>query len=68
MLAFIPTAKTPVIHYKVLAGGNKPVIESFERLSTTVREQDVVCIGMYLGDDPDIITKNVELIDTYVEK
>jgi len=68
MLMLIASIPRPVVHYKVLAAGNKPIEESFERLGRTVRENDVVCIGMYLGDDPGMIRKNVMLIERHVEK
>ena len=68
MLRVIPTIKTPVVHYKVFAGGNKPIIESFERLGKTVRPSDIVCVGMFLKDDPDMITKNVALFEKHVDK
>lgn len=67
MLAFIPTVKKPVVHYKVLAGGNLAGVESFKRLGKTVRANDVICLGIFLGDDPDLITKDIALIDKYVE-
>jgi hypothetical protein len=68
MLKVIATIEKPVIHYKVLAAANKPVDESWERLGTTVRPSDVVCLGMFLKDDPGIVAKNVALFERIVEK
>jgi hypothetical protein len=68
MLKVIATIEKPVVHYKVLAAANKPVGESWERLGTTVRPSDIVCLGMFLKDDPEIITKNVALFERIVEK
>ncbi|MBN1669573.1 MAG: hypothetical protein JXR37_00970 [Kiritimatiellae bacterium] len=66
MIATIQTIKTPVVHYKVLAAGNKPIEPSFEVLGKAMRPGDVTNIGMFLGDDPDMITKNIALFEKYV--
>ncbi|MFH1709424.1 MAG: hypothetical protein ABIF71_16115 [Planctomycetota bacterium] len=68
MLALIATIKRPVVHYKVFAGGNLPVVEGFERMGRTMKATDVACIGMFLGDDPDMAAKDVALFEKHVDK
>lgn len=68
MLAAIKQIDRPVVHYKVFAGGNKPVEPAFELLGKVMRENDVVCVGIFLKDDPDMIAKDAALFDRYVEK
>lgn len=67
MLAVIRTINAPVVHYKVLAAGNKPFQSAFERLGQTMRPRDVVCLGMFLKDDPEMIRRNVALFERIVE-
>ena len=67
MLQTIAAIPTPVIHYKVLAGGNNPILPSFQVLGRAMRPNDVVCIGMYLKDDPHMIEKDIALFEEHVE-
>jgi hypothetical protein len=67
MLDVISTITTPIVHYKLFAGGNKPIIEGFETLGNAIRENDICCVGMFLGDDPNMITKNVSLFEQYCD-
>ena len=65
MIEVIKTIKAPVVHYKIFAGGNKSVQEAFETLSYSLRENDVVCIGIYPKDDPNMLKKDIELFNRY---
>jgi hypothetical protein len=67
MLEVIATIRKPVAHYKVFAGGNKPIREAFEVMGKHMRDIDVACVGMFIKDDPDMITKNVALFEEYVD-
>lgn len=67
MVALIHTIPCPVVHYKVFAGGNKPVAAGFQFLASSMRPSDIVCIGHYLGDNPDMIAENVATFDKVVE-
>ena len=62
------SAPCPVVHYKVFAGGNKPIQDGFEFLATGMRENDLVCIGHYLPDNPDMIAQNVETFERVIER
>jgi len=68
MLRVIPTIRKPVVHYKVLGAMNKPFVVSFERLRKTVRAHDVVCIGMFTKDKPDMIEEDVQLFQRFVDR
>lgn len=67
MLDVVETIPSPVVHYKIFAGGNKPIKEAFETLGNAMRENDVALIGCFLKDDPDMIAKDVDLFDEHVE-
>lgn len=68
MLDVINSIKKPVVHYKVFAGGNKPIIEAFETMGKCMRQIDVACVGFFLKDDPEMIHKDIELFEKYVDK
>ena len=67
MLDMISSITTPVVHYKIFAGGNRPIIDGFEKLGNAIKENDICCVGMFLGDDPEMITKNVSLFEQYCD-
>ena len=67
MMKTIAMIDKPVVHYKVLAGGNKPVIPTFEVLGGAMRANDAVCLGMFPKDDRDMIRKNAALFEKYVD-
>ena len=67
MAALIQTIPWPVVHYKIFAGGNHPIRAGFEFLSRHMRENDLTCVGHYLGDNPDMITENVKTFEELVE-
>jgi hypothetical protein len=56
------------VHYKVFAGGNRPVDEAFETLGRCVRPNDVVCIGVFPKDDPGMLARDIELFEEHVER
>ena len=68
MLDVIASIAGPVVHYKVFAGGNKPVLESFRTMGAHMRASDVACIGVFLKDDPDMIMKDVVLFEKLVDR
>jgi len=66
MMKVVATIPRPVVHYKVFAGGNRPVVPAFQFLGRVMRPGDIVCIGMFLKDDPDMISKNAALFAEHV--
>ncbi|KKL87736.1 hypothetical protein LCGC14_1931760, partial [marine sediment metagenome] len=67
MAETIRSLKCAAVHYKVLAAGRTPVAEAFEYVAGVIRPQDVVLVGMFLGDDPDMIAKDVALFEQIVQ-
>ena len=67
MLAVISTIDRPVVHYKVFAGGNKPVRPAFEIMGRNMRADDVACVGFFLKDDPEMISRDVALFEENVD-
>jgi len=63
MVKLIQGIPRPVIHYKVFAGGNRPIQAGFQFLKTSMRKNDLVCIGHYLGDNPDMLGENVKTFE-----
>lgn len=66
MVAVIQTISKPVVHYKIFAGGNRSVGGAFRFLSHVMRQNDVVCVGMFLKDNPGMIEENIALFETYI--
>jgi hypothetical protein len=65
MARLIPTLRKPVIHYKVLgAGRNKPA-DAFAFAAKVMRPGDLVCVGVFLGDDSGQLRQNVELFQKH---
>jgi hypothetical protein len=67
MVALIQTIPWPVVHYKVFAGGNRPIPAAFQFLADHMRETDLTCVGHYLGDNPNMIAENVATFEQLVE-
>jgi len=67
MLEVIATIEDPVVHYKVFAAGNMPIVPGFEVMGKAMRETDVACVGLFLKDDPEMIQKDVALFEEYVD-
>jgi hypothetical protein len=68
MLEVIESLPCPAAHYKVFGGGNRPVMEVFETLGRCVRAGDVVCIGVFPKDDPNLLATDIALFEEYVER
>jgi hypothetical protein len=68
MLQVIATLPTPAVHYKVFAAGNRPIDEAFGVLGRCVRKNDIICIGVFPKDDPDMLCKDIRLFDYHVER
>ena len=67
MFEVIASIQTPVVHYKVFAAGNRPIMEGFEFMRDNMRSGDIACVGMFTKDDPEMIRKNVSLFEEYVD-
>jgi hypothetical protein len=68
MLEVIASIEKPVVHYKVFAAANKPILEAFETMGRSMRSGDVACIGIFIKDDPRMIAEDIELFERYVDR
>jgi hypothetical protein len=67
MVELVKSIRRPVVHYKVFAGGNRPIDAGFRFLASSMRPGDIACVGHYLGDNPDMIAENVRTFDRVVD-
>jgi hypothetical protein len=63
MTALIPRLSRPVIHYKLLAGGRNDPAEAFAFAARVMQPGDAACVGVYTGDDPKMLEKDVALFE-----
>jgi hypothetical protein len=66
MVKTISTLRRPAIHYKILAAGRNDPDEAFAFAARAMRPGDLVCVGVYLKDDPEMLAKDVALFEKYV--
>ncbi|MCP4643740.1 MAG: hypothetical protein GY851_25060 [bacterium] len=64
MCALIQELPVPAIHYKVLAAGRLDPVEAFDYVADAYRPGDAVCVGVFTKDDPDMIQKDINLLET----
>jgi hypothetical protein len=64
MTRFIARASRPVIHYKVLAAGRNDPATALRYAAARMRDSDMVCVGVFPGDVPDMLRQDVDLLDT----
>jgi hypothetical protein len=64
MVATIQNLRAPAIHYKIFAAGRTSPAEAFDFVARHLRPQDAVCIGVYTGDNPDMIAEDIQLFET----
>ena len=65
MTELIQGLSRPVIHYKILAAGRNDPEEAFAYCAAHLREQDLVCIGVFTGDDPRMLEHDVRLFEKH---
>lgn len=68
MCALIQELPKPAIHYKVLAAGRTDPVEAFDQVAEVYRPGDAVCVGIHTKDDPDMIRKDVVLLETALHR
>jgi len=52
----------PCIGYKIMAAGRVDAREAFEFALSNIKPTDCVNVGMYLGDNPNMVEDNVEMV------
>jgi len=60
-VAVIQRLSKPAIHYKILAAGRTPAPEAFAYAARHMRPHDAVCIGIYTGDNPNMLADDLSL-------
>lgn len=65
MTDLIRTLSRPVIHYKILAAGRNDPDEAFAYCCARMRPHDVVCVGVFTGDDPQMLETDVRLFERH---
>jgi hypothetical protein len=63
MTRLILTLSRPVIHYKILAAGRNDPDEAFAYCCQRMGPRDLACIGVFRGDDPWMLEKDVRLFE-----
>lgn len=63
MLGLIPRLSRPVVHYKILAAGRNDPAQAFQVAAEAMRSNDMVCIGIYDQDNPDMLRQDVALFE-----
>lgn len=62
MVETIARLSKPVIHYKIMAAGRNEPREAFRYAAQHMRPQDAVCVGIFSGDNPNMIEEDVKLL------
>ena len=65
MTSLIARLSRPVIHYKILAAGRNDPEEAFACCGSHMRPHDLACIGVFTGDDPNMLEKDVRLFEKH---
>jgi len=53
----------PCIAYKIMAGGRRDPREAFGYTFDHIKPTDAVCVGMYTGDNANMVAENVRLVE-----
>jgi hypothetical protein len=61
MTELIPTLPAPVIHYKIFAAGRNEPKAAIRFAAGKMRPQDMVCIGVYPGHHPAMLSEDAAL-------
>ncbi len=66
MTRLIATLSRPAIHYKILAAGRNDSEAAFAYCGSHMRAHDLACVGVFTGDDPKMLEKDVRLFEKHV--
>lgn len=64
MTGVIKKLSRPAIHYKVLAAGRNTPAEAFDVVAQTMRPNDMVCVGIFHRDFPEMLRQDIDLLHT----
>jgi hypothetical protein len=63
MTDLIPKLTRPVVHYKIMAAGRNDPREAFAFAASKMRANDMVCVGVYPKDKPDMLAEDAWLLE-----
>jgi hypothetical protein len=63
MTTLIQRLSKPVVHYKIMAAGRNDPAEAFAFAASKMRENDVVCVGVYPKDKSDMLAEDARLLE-----
>jgi hypothetical protein len=66
MTARIQTLSKPVIHYKILAAGRNDPATAFRYAASKMRPGDMIAVGIFERDKPDMLAEDVRLFEECV--
>jgi hypothetical protein len=58
----------PVLGYKIMAAGRRDPREAFEYAFENIKDTDAVVVGMYLGDNENMIKDNVAMVSEILDR
>lgn len=64
MTSLIKKLSRPAIHYKVLAASRNDPAEAFDVVAQTMRPMDMVCVGVFHRDFPQMLQQDIDLLYT----
>jgi hypothetical protein len=67
MTGLIATLPKPAIHYKVMAAGRHDPEEAFAYVAQHLRDGDACCVGVYSGDNENMVAENAETLQAALE-
>jgi hypothetical protein len=68
MTSLIQRLSRPVVHYKIMAAGRNIPAEAFTTAVHNMRENDIVCVGVYTRDHTDMLQEDVALFEDALAK
>ncbi len=63
MTKMIHNLSKPAIHYKIIAAGRNDPREAFAYAAGHLRDQDVICVGVYTKDKPNMLEEDLQLFE-----
>lgn len=63
MTTLIQRLSRPAIHYKVMAAGRNDPVEALDVATRAMRVEDMICVGIFGRDHPQMLAQDIELLD-----
>jgi hypothetical protein len=62
MTSLIKRLSKPAIHYKIMAASRNDPTEAFDIVAQTMRPEDMVCVGVFHRDLPQMLAQDINLL------